>query len=191
MNRFASTLAVTAVLLSALSVSPATAAAPTTPAAVEAAVSITAPAAVVKFERVEVGTVAAPVIVKAAAPKAAVKVKAPAKAAVKAVRKAVTQPLPIAPAPTVDPYSGNEIVDCAALGLVRVEDYSCVAPSFNAPVTGTDAPFTFQPCDEEDDTVTSSGQAVDSCYWDAAARGNGKGMSFTKFANGDIVYDRK
>lgn len=190
MNRFASTLAATALLLSAISLTPATAAEPATPAAVQAAVPITAPAAVLSFDRVTVTTVAAPVVVK-------VPVKAAAKAAVKVPRKAVTQPLVIAPAPVVvpapavDPYSGNPIVDCAALGLVTAEDFSCVSPTFYAPETGTDAPFVPQPCDDEDDQVLVKGVAVDSCYWHAPTRGNGTGQSFTKSTGSGIVYDRK
>lgn len=39
--------------------------------------------------------------------------------------------------------------------------------------------FPTPPCDEEDGTVTSGGIAVESCYWDAQAQGNGTGESFT------------
>lgn len=141
MNRFASTIAVTALLLSTLSISPATAAEPAPPAAVQAAVPITAPAAVIKFERVEVGTVAVPVIVKA---KAAVKVpvKAPAKAAVKPDRKAVTQPLVVAPTFNAPERCEEDMPcwDCKTMGNTICGPVE--------PVFGTDAPFVFEgnPC---------------------------------------------
>ena len=138
---------------------------------------IASPDAVLVQPEPAVGTVAAPVerVAPVVAPKAP---KAP-KARVAAPKAPVVVPAAPAPAPAVDPYSGNPIVDCAAQGLVRVEDYSCVPLSFNAPEAGTDAPFVFPACDEEDDTVTSKGVAVDSCYWDAQERGNGTGQSFT------------
>lgn len=92
----------------------------------------------------------------------------------------------VAPAPTVDPYSGNPIVDCAAQGLVRAEDYSCVPATFYAPAV------TLPPCDDEDEEMLVNGLPADACYWDAKVRGSGDGKSFTKYA-GDktvIVYDK-
>jgi hypothetical protein len=88
-------------------------------------------------------TVSAPVEV-TAAPKAPAKVTVQAPAPVKAPIKAkapakvtVQAPAPVQPAtPAVDPYSGNPIVDCAAQGKVRAEDYSCVPATFYAPVKG-------------------------------------------------------
>lgn len=46
-------------------------------------------------------------------------------------------------------------------------------------------------CDEEDDTVTSSGKQVAACYWDAKLR-NSTGASFTKYAGTEtvLVYDK-
>jgi hypothetical protein len=39
---------------------------------------------------------------------------------------AAPEPVAVVDAPAVDPYSGNPIVDCEALGLARAEDFTCV-----------------------------------------------------------------
>ena len=39
-------------------------------------------------------------------------------------------PVATTTAPKVDPYSGNPIVDCAALGFLTAEDFSCVAVDY-------------------------------------------------------------
>jgi hypothetical protein len=57
-----------------------------------------------------------------------------------------------------------------------------VTPVPKAPAPKPTKPVTAPACDEEDDTVTSAGKDVASCYWDATKRGNGKGKSFTKTA---------
>lgn len=50
------------------------------------------------------------------------------------VQSSATSPAPSAtPAPSIDPYSGNPIVDCAAQGLITAEDFSCVPGSFYSP----------------------------------------------------------
>jgi hypothetical protein len=62
------------------------------------------------------------------APAEPVVVPEPVVAPVEPVEAPVAAPEPVAvvDAPAVDPYSGNPIVDCEALGLARAEDFTCV-----------------------------------------------------------------
>lgn len=140
MNRIKASIGITALVVASLGFSAPTQASETASISAPSVVSFETPEAALNFEEVSVVTIPAPApivtTVEEPAPiveaepapveEAPVTISAPPATEVQAPTPTEpTQPVVEPEAPATDPYSGNPIIDCEALGMATTEDYTC------------------------------------------------------------------